>query len=389
MIRGSSNGRTTDSDSVNPGSSPGPRTGENAGDFLEVVNSNFEDNENNIAYEDIYSYIRSGIPSIRELLPDYDYLFDVSSGEMRKYAENYPTNIFLENINKEENLEKLNKVNFLNITGNVLNEQATISKIRVVDSVKPDRWEHGMPENFYDEDTDQGLERKEGDETVPKFSSQEINADASIEIDSLHLDLPTKAQCKILHELANIEENNCYYVDTWDIPSILLINVFSPNVSLLENIKVEVVMDEVVVNHDEMDLSLLHLGEHALKITATDEAGNEGEEEVVFKTVASLQSIKDNIIHYEELGFIKGKNTKRKLLSIFREVEVIIKVLDRLEGRTNISDKVKERIALIVKRNINRKVDKLIRGIGRYEKKEYIGHLVRELLVESLDFVKF
>src|SRR3989338_6709937 len=74
-----------------------------------------EKEEKHSGYEDIYSYIQSEIPSIRELLPDYDYLLDVSSGEMRKYAENYPNNSFLERLNEVENLEKLTKVNFFNI----------------------------------------------------------------------------------------------------------------------------------------------------------------------------------------------------------------------------------------------------------------------------------
>ncbi len=193
-----------------------------------LAKHHFKNEAKHNGYGDIYTYIRNEVPSVKELLPDYSYLFDVSLEEMRNYPRNYPTNNFLEELNEEENIQKLNKVNFINITGNISNEQTTISKIRVVDSTKSGLWEHGMPENFYDDETDQGLEYEEGDETVPKSSSQAISPNTSIEINSVHKDLPTKSQCKILYELANIEEEDCYYVDEWHIPNILLFNVFSP-----------------------------------------------------------------------------------------------------------------------------------------------------------------
>lgn len=83
-----------------------------------------------------------------------------------------------------------------------------------------------MPENFYDTNTDQGLEYGDGDETVPLTSAQEIISDRMIEIQSTHNDLPTKAQCEIFRELTG--ESDCEYDEDTHIANMLLFNVFSP-----------------------------------------------------------------------------------------------------------------------------------------------------------------
>ena len=174
-------------------------------------------------YDDLGKYIREKVVSVGELLPDYDYLHDVSSGSMRNYPKNYPRNMFLENLNDSSNIEKLKNINFTNIIGNVDSENTMVS-YRVVDS---DLWVNGMPENFYDETTDRGIDYGKGDETVPVSSIEDIISDKSIEINSSHGDLPMLAQCYVIKELTG--DNDCDYVDTIDrIVSILTFGVFSP-----------------------------------------------------------------------------------------------------------------------------------------------------------------
>ncbi len=177
-------------------------------------------------YDNLYSYIQERVLSIKELLPDYDYLFDVSHNSTRDYPKNYPRNTFLEDLNKELNLKKLRSTDFTNIIGVTDNARSTISKLRVVSSTVEDRWDDGMPENFYNNKTDRGLEFDYGDETVPKKSAEDILADETIKIDSTHGDLPTTAQCDIFQELTGKDE--CNKVAKIHIPSILLINIFSP-----------------------------------------------------------------------------------------------------------------------------------------------------------------
>lgn len=185
----------------------------------------FEMEAEHAGYSDLGKYIREKVTSVGELLPDYDYLFDVSGDKMRTYPDGYPLNGFLKDLNNLNNLSELEKVDFTNIIGNIQNEKSTISGFKVVSS---DTWEHGMPENFYDPELGRGIEFGTGDETVPFSSSTGIPTEKPfVEFSSSHNDLPTEAQCEIIQELTG--ESECDYVGTWEkIGSILTFGVFSP-----------------------------------------------------------------------------------------------------------------------------------------------------------------
>jgi hypothetical protein len=176
-------------------------------------------------YDDLHQYIQEQVLSIKELLPDYDYLFDIEDNQLREYPDDYPRNTFLENLNIPEKLEKLNKIRTYNIAGKT-EENNTLEKIRVVDNTDNNKWEHGFPENFDDKLTDRGLELGLGDETVPFGSASAVNFYQNIELDSSHSELPTKAQCEIFQILSG--EKVCVYDEDFNIPNILLFNVFSP-----------------------------------------------------------------------------------------------------------------------------------------------------------------
>lgn len=191
-----------------------------------LAKHHFKNEASHNGYDDIFSYIQEKVLSVKELLPNYDYLFDVANNSMRNYSDNYPRNNFLEELNKESNLEKLKKVSLINIVGNLGNEESTIGKIRVVDSTIENRWEDGMPENFYDNKTDRGLENNIGDSTVPLKSAKSIPSDKEIEINSTHGNLPTEAQCEILQELTG--KSDCSKINKIHISSIFLFNLFSP-----------------------------------------------------------------------------------------------------------------------------------------------------------------
>ena len=88
------------------------------------------------------------------------------------------------------------------------------------------QWEHGMPENFYDVETDRGLAYTAGDDTVPEASAKGVAADTVVEVSATHGDLPTKAQCEVFRTLT--AQGQCDYEESVHIPNILLFNVFSP-----------------------------------------------------------------------------------------------------------------------------------------------------------------
>lgn len=178
-------------------------------------------------HSDLYSYIQEKVPSIKELLPDYGYLKDATSGNEKSYSNGYPKNTFLEDLNDPANLEKLGKVDLIDIVGKLDEDNSTISKIRVTDQQGDDgKWQDGMPQNWDDKSSDRGLEYLYGDGTVPLHSSESIGFKKEIIKKAAHRDLPDAAQCDIFEELTG--RTNCAAVHTWHVPNILLINVFSP-----------------------------------------------------------------------------------------------------------------------------------------------------------------
>ena len=191
-----------------------------------LAKHHFEQEAEEAGYNDrLKDYINERVISVRELLPDQDYLFDVAAGQMRNYPNRYPQNSFLGELNSITNTQKLNPIRFTNIVGKSDTDN-TISQIRVVESTVEDQWEHGMPENFYDNRTDQGLEYGVGDETVPLASAQDVTSNRIAEIESTHNDLPTKAQCLVFQELTG--KSQCAYDEDVHIPNMLLFDVFSP-----------------------------------------------------------------------------------------------------------------------------------------------------------------
>lgn len=191
-----------------------------------LAKHHFKQEAEHEGFQDLQKYVQERVTSVKELLPDYSYLQESSNGDLRAYPENYPRNTFLEDLNDETNLEKMKKVQHINIVGNLENDNSTISKIRVRETSVIGKWEHGMPENFYDTETDMGLINSNGDETVPLFSAKEIPANKQIEVNALHGSLPDLAQCEIFKELTGKTE--CDFVDKWRVTNVLLFNVFSP-----------------------------------------------------------------------------------------------------------------------------------------------------------------
>lgn len=191
-----------------------------------LARHHFEQEAEESGYDNnLIGYIRDKVTSVGELLPDDDYLVEVSSGEVKEYPSGYPQNFFLEDLNDPDNISKLDGIRFANIVG-IGEEDDTISNLHVTESSASEKWEHGMPENFYDVETDRGLVFGKGDQTVPEESAKGIVADEMLEVAATHNELPTKAQCDVFRKLTG--EQGCDYDEDIHISNILLFNVFSP-----------------------------------------------------------------------------------------------------------------------------------------------------------------
>jgi len=164
---------------------------------------------------------------------------------------------------------------------------------------------------------------------------------------------------------------------------------FSDNFSSADKIQAEKYFDDQMLSADKIDLSLLHLGIHEIKITATDEAGNKSEEEKVnFEITTNINAIQANLDHYYDLKLITKIKTKYKL-------ELELKVIENMQGLLHVFENklmpkwAKNKVVANLKREINHKIDKLIRDIQSQKNfSETIKSPAKELLLESLKAIK-
>ena len=174
----------------------------------------------------LFDYIRTiPIDSVRELLPTYDYIFD--DLQLRDYPNNYPVNIFLENLNA--NIDKLlsSGVEIHNFVGEAQTGQ-TIIGINATDSSDYlPKWIHGYPKDFYDLFGDHGLIRGQGDETVPLNSASYIDENLQIST-STHGAIPDDSKGKVAKLLKGSDASEL--IDNFDLPNlkIILIKILSP-----------------------------------------------------------------------------------------------------------------------------------------------------------------
>ncbi|OGC80734.1 hypothetical protein A2943_02505 [Candidatus Adlerbacteria bacterium RIFCSPLOWO2_01_FULL_51_16] len=147
----------------------------------QLFNLIFKSEARKNGYSDVFSYVRiRPIISVQELLPIYDYIFD--GRNLREYPDNYPRNVFLEDLRGSVNL-LTQRVQVENIIGSV--EGNTITGYTIVPSDELPKWEHGKPTNG-------GILRGDGDGTVPFLSSVSVAPEyQTINVD--HVTLPSSA----------------------------------------------------------------------------------------------------------------------------------------------------------------------------------------------------
>lgn len=178
-------------------------------------------------YSSIFDYIRNRpILSVQELLPTFDYIKDNDTGLLRDYPNNYPMNVFLENLNSDISDLTDSDVRVTNIVGDS-GENKTIERIRVVPTNEASIWEHGKPEGFGTLLNDNGLERGAGDNTVT-ISSATLQGFTNEEVQASHNRIPTESENRIVKILTNEDSisniDNGLNVD----PKVLVLQLLSP-----------------------------------------------------------------------------------------------------------------------------------------------------------------
>lgn len=164
-----------------------------------VANRIFKVEARKAGFSNVFEYVRNKpVLSVQQLLPIYDYLRDKSTGNLRTYPNNYPRNAFLENL-KAGTANLFDRTKIINIVGQ-LGATSTINFLNVVPTSSLLLWEDGYPDGFYDESGDHGLERGQGDGTVPLSSSRFIESDIH-EFDAEHSALVTKSEGLVFNKL--------------------------------------------------------------------------------------------------------------------------------------------------------------------------------------------
>jgi pimeloyl-ACP methyl ester carboxylesterase len=182
-------------------------------------------------YLNTVNYIQAKIPSVQELLPTYNYLYDVKNNFALRasYPNNYPRNEFLEVLNSSDKIQRLKNVEFTKIIGRNNDNASTISGYNVINYDVPGIWENGFPKYFnIPYFNDQGIVASDGDKTVPLYSAEslDIPADKTMYFPSEHGALPTDAQKDILEILTGKRPTN--EITKFHVPNLLLLLVHSP-----------------------------------------------------------------------------------------------------------------------------------------------------------------
>jgi hypothetical protein len=169
----------------------------------------------------LWTYIHERpIQSLRQLLPIYDYIVDNGQPAYRIYPVNYPSNNFLENLDRPEMRVKLEQVEISNFVGN--NGNNTVSGLIVELDGSEHLWEHGKPVNY--DGNQSGLLHSAGDGTVPAESNQGF-AGIDIAVNADHRRMLTAGQAEVLGELTG-KSYGILYDEKYD--KTLLIRVMSP-----------------------------------------------------------------------------------------------------------------------------------------------------------------
>jgi len=179
-------------------------------------------------FENLFYYIHEKIPSLKELLPVYNYLSDLDQKLLRVYPEKYPDNIFLENLNNTGKINRLEKIEFGNIYSKT-DKKLTIGGYNIIDAPAfGDYWKDGYPKDFDLTWSNDGFIFVDGDGTVPVESAKTKQSDYEIEVNASHNQIPTEAQQDVIELLTGKRPENKITSEGPEIKEILLVQVYCP-----------------------------------------------------------------------------------------------------------------------------------------------------------------
>ncbi|MDD3487494.1 MAG: alpha/beta hydrolase [Candidatus Moranbacteria bacterium] len=391
----------------------------------------FEMEAKHSGFDNLKEYIQGRVFSVKELLPDYSYLKEVSDNTTRNYSENYPRNNFLELLNTSDRLGKLEEIAFTNIISDT-ERNNTIGGFRVVESEKGDMWEHGMPENYYDDSTDQGIEYGSGDETVPFSSADGIENDKKIVLNSSHGDIPTAAQCEVFRELTGVQD--CSDANVFDkVSDILTFDVFSPVDIQVESPSGEKIGKDFETGEDINEIEGAFYtghdtenefitipspenGEYKVTAQGTDKGGeykidvvriesNEDDFENAKESketingftkpgeiremsvdiklgevdAVNIETIRESVEHYFEFGYIINKG---EINYCFARIDFLEKLFDQMDSERKNKKPVEN-----IEKEINLQIDHLIEHIQKNQSSKIDPHIA-EIIINDLNFIK-
>ena len=179
-------------------------------------------------------------------------------------------------------------------------------------------------------------------------------------------------------------ENNKTYTNSKILP---LTYKVVDNQSATGTIETAVYFDDATTTASSIDLSLQKTGNHKLRITSQDEAGNIGNASSTFVNSATIDSIIANISHYYDLKLVKTRVARDILLVSAKALKIQFAALDKLKKNNSLP--VKTRLALIktAQTAINRQID-VFAALLKKQTRFVLDPQANALLTGSLAYIK-
>jgi len=183
----------------------------------------------------------------------------------------------------------------------------------------------------------------------------------------------------------------------------------SDNYSGIASDTIAVYLDDKLLTANAIDLFYQKTGEHALKITAEDMAGNIGSSTVKFKIIATPDSVISDIQRLYDLRWITDRTISKILIREIEDIkwhlnrlneakDRIIKNIARIEA-SNQSAKMKTKLIqryneelLRLDRENNKKLnfvyDRIERSLGKYLKRNLINREAYDIIKDNVNYLR-
>jgi len=153
-----------------------------------------------------------------------------------------------------------------------------------------------------------------------------------------------------------------------------------------DNIQRKVLLDDKLIVEDKLDLSLLKLGEHKLRIEAVDEVGNTTVEGAIFNIHTDIYALEDNINHFYDLGLIKSNQERKMLINNLKVIKKEIEFYNSIKNNIFIKKKVKNILLEIIENQIQNHINIIKKKIEQ-DKKSY-DIIIKKMIIDDLEFIK-